>query len=34
MLFEASSHDQIKMTKFQLDYDQKFFTPMNLNIET
>ena len=32
--FEASSHDRIKMTKFWLEYDPKFFTPMNVNIGT
>ena len=32
--YEASSHDQIKMTKFGLDYDQKIFTPTNLNFGT
>ena len=32
--FEVSSHDRIKMTEFWLDFDQKIFTPMNLNVET
>ena len=27
---EASSHDQTTMTKFQLEYDQKITTTMNL----
>ena len=31
---EASSLDQIKMTKFWLEHDRKNFTPMNLNIGT
>ena len=29
---EASSHDQIKMTEFWLDFDRKIFTPTNLNV--
>ena len=29
--FEASSHDQINMTKFWLEYDWKVTTMMNLN---
>ena len=33
-LHEASSHDQIKMTKLWLEYDQKIFTPTNINIGT
>ena len=32
--YEASSHDQIKKTKLWLEYDQKFFTIMNINIRT
>ena len=32
--FEANSHDRIKMTKFWLDFDQKIFTPTNLNVGT
>ena len=32
MIKEASSLDQINMTEFCLDYDQKIFTPTNLNI--
>ena len=32
--FEASSLDQIKMTKNRLEFDQKNFTPMNVNIGT
>ena len=31
---EASSLDQINMTKNQLEYDRKNFTPMNLNVRT
>ena len=31
---EASSHDRIKMTGFQLDFDRKIFTPTNLNVGT
>ena len=31
---EASSHDQIKMTKFWLNFDRKIFTPTDLNIGT
>ena len=29
---EASSHDQINMTELRLEYDQKMFTMMNINI--
>ena len=32
--YEASSHDQIKKTKLWLEYDQNFFTTMNINIRT
>ena len=31
---EASSHYQIKMTKFWLEYYPKIFTPTNINIGT
>ena len=31
---QASSHDQIKMSVFQLAYDQKIFTPKNINVGT
>ena len=31
ILPEASSHDQINMTEFRLEHDQKFFTRRNLN---
>ena len=31
---EASSHDQIKMTKLWLEYDQKIFKPTIINIGT
>ena len=30
--YEASSLDQINMIKFWLDYDQKIFSPTNLNV--
>ena len=29
---EASSHDQIKMTEFWLDFDRKIFTQKNLKV--
>ena len=32
-IYEASSHDQIKMTEFWLKYDQKFFTQQTLILE-
>ena len=31
---EASSQDRIKMSKFWLEYDRKFFTPTNINFGT
>ena len=31
---EASSHDQIKMTEFWLDFDYKIFSLTNLNVRT
>ena len=34
LFFEASSLDPIKMTKFWLNFDQKIFTPMNINVRT
>ena len=33
-LAEASLLDRIKMTKNRLEFDQKNFTPMNLNVRT
>ena len=30
---EASSHDQIKMTKFLLEYDRKILHPQTLTLE-
>ena len=31
---EASSHDKINMTELGLEYDQKIYTMMNVNIGT
>ena len=33
-ILEASSHDQINMTKFWLEHDWKYFTRANVNIRT